>query len=368
MTEHVPVTADLWLGIQRFLDDFVELGRDDSVTIAYTPDSRECTAWVILALRERAYKPSVVPMVPLRDTGFAKRLAGAIRSPLGKSGRRVVLVFERDTMSHSAAIRDVFRYCDPTTYTVVRAISTGPDLFISGTSTSPKTLSALNAAILDRCLSARSLRIETVAGTVLNVELDNSRFRWISNCGIGGPGKLIILPAGEVATFPARISGQLVADFALNVNTHFRGDVRLDKTPITAHIDENRLRYFECSNPPIRDFLSRSFSRSNATRVGELGFGTNRSVMIPVPENSHLNERVPGVHIGFGQHNQTDFLAGYSCDVHLDLCAKGGTISFDGSEDLLDLEMFDPSSKPHPKFVASEDVFAADGFRSVGTE
>jgi len=79
-----------------------------------------------------------------------------------------------------------------------------------------------------------------------------------------------------------------------------------------------------------------------------------------VPENSHLNERVPGVHIGFGQHNQKAAATGYDCDIHIDLCAQGGLVWFDDLAEPLDLENVTPSARPHPILVNSEDVFSDD--------
>ena len=153
----------------------------------------------------------------------------------------------------------------------------------------------------------------------------------------------------------------MVADFAINVNTYIPSDVRLDKTPVTVEIRNGRLTSFRCDNEEISKFLEKSFKRQNAINVGELGFGTNRAIGA-VPQNSHLNERVPGIHIGFGQHNQSDNAAGYFCDIHIDLCAKGGLVWFDEGKDPLDLEHVPPSRNPHPILVRNDDIRSEDVF------
>ena len=82
--------------------------------------------------------------------------------------------------------------------------------------------------------------------------------------------------------------------------------------------------------------------------------------------NSHINERRPGVHIGFGQHNQDPGVVNYQCDLHLDLIAKGGTIWADENADSLDLEQFTPSANPHPLTPRDEDVFSPDSEIAAG--
>jgi hypothetical protein len=351
---------EVWTGVQALLDNYVGIHPDDDVVIAYTPDSREPAIWTFLALEEREFKPALVPMAPLRDQGFHDRLAAAVPPRRDGPGRCVCLLFELHTMSHNKTVKRVFAEYGPEQYKVIRAINSGPDLFRTGLAVHPDELSALNTAILERCRTADSLRIETAAGTSLRVKLDNTRFRWLSNRGVGAPGKFIIIPSGEIATLPARIDGTLIADFAINVNMFYDGDARLDRSPVTAEIDNGLLTRFHCANGSVTDFLNRCFARDNARRVGELGFGTNRAVTVAVADNSHLNERVPGVHIGFGQHNQTIEAAGYFCDVHVDLCAKSGLVWFGDAAEPIDLADLQPSPNPHPMLLNSEDVFSDD--------
>ena len=47
------------------------------------------------------------------------------------------------------------------------------------------------------------------SGTKLRVRLNSDRYDWISNRGMSENGRMIALPAGEIATFPEAISGVL---------------------------------------------------------------------------------------------------------------------------------------------------------------
>ncbi|MCC7273149.1 MAG: hypothetical protein IT561_10805, partial [Alphaproteobacteria bacterium] len=193
--------------------------------------------------------------------------------------------------------------------------------------------------------------------TRLDVALDGDRYRWISNRGIGRPGSAIILPAGEVATFPAAVEGTLVADVAFNVNTPFAGDVRLAASPVTVTVVKGRAVEMRCADRAIEGFVRRCLEMPDGNRVGELGFGTNFAITTPVAANSHINERFPGIHLGFGQHNQGPTVD-YRSERHLDLIARGGLVWVDDQPEPLDLSALASSSLPHPDCTRDEDAFA----------
>ncbi|MCC7271659.1 MAG: hypothetical protein IT561_03260, partial [Alphaproteobacteria bacterium] len=188
-------------GLVALLDDYAGVRPPDVAVLAYTFDSRECAAWVAGALEVRGVDTRLVPMAPLDDAGFAARLAAALPSPADLRGRLLVMVLERGTMSHSAALRDGLADFDAERRVVIRSLSSCPDLFTQALRARPSDLAARNATLLGRFSGARRLRIACSGGTRLDVALDGDRYRWISNRGIGRPGSAIILPAGEVATF-----------------------------------------------------------------------------------------------------------------------------------------------------------------------
>lgn len=350
---------EVWCGVNALLDDYIGISHSDIVIVGYTPDSREAVAWVRLALDCRTIKYKSVHMQPLRDSGFRDRFLELLPSSPPQNGRLIILLFERDTISHNEVIKEAICGYDNHQYFVVRSINSDRHLFAKGLSVTPKKLTALNTAILERCISAKKLRIITPSGTDLSIELD-SKYRWVSNKGTAEDGKFLIIPCGEVATFPSNISGTLVADFAINVNTMLDIDARLNKEPVFVNIDHGELISFQCENIQMSEYLGRAFSRQNATRVGELGIGTNIAVDNPIYENSHLNERCPGVHIGFGQHNQDIETAGYFCDIHIDLIAKGGLIWVDDEPDPIDLANLQESKNSHPHLILCEDIFSTD--------
>lgn len=352
------IDAPTWEGVQSLLDNYVGVRDDDIVLVLFTSDSYESAAWVSAALDLRNISVTRVWMAPLQDDGLLERLTAALPTPESFGGRLVVLSFERDTMSHEQTLALALSRFDRRRCDVYRSISAGAELFAGPLRVSPQKLSSLNAAILERCVGAGRMRIVTAAGTDLEVEIDSARHRWISNRGTARPGGVVVLPAGEVATFPASISGVFVADCAFNVNLFTTLDARLDRHPVSVWIEKGRAVRYECNNTETLRFLDTCFSRTNAHNVGELGFGTNVGSTVSVPMNSHINERRPGVHLGFGQHNQSLDVVGFRCTIHIDLIAKGGKLWLDDDMPPLDLEAVVPSQHPHPVNLRDEDVFS----------
>jgi len=90
-------------------------------------------------------------------------------------------------------------------------------------------------------------------------------FQWISNHGGVLPGRTLVLPAGEVNTFPARIDGTFVADGAINVNRRIAFDVRLAEHPVTVRIEDGRAVDVRCDDPGTLTFLRRAFAPTPPT-------------------------------------------------------------------------------------------------------
>jgi len=359
--EEVSLAAEVDHGISRgveaLLDDYVPFLTDrDYLVVAYAPECREAVAWIVMASRSRGVNPKLVPMRPMTDASFVGRMVSALPSTAMLQDRLVVLTLERDTMSHVFQLRALLASHPADRLTAIRMINASGDLFRHAFNLTPRRLSALNAGLLHSLLPASRLSIRSPAGTDLHVVLDNDRYRWVSNRGWARPGGFAILPAREVATYPAAISGVFVADGAFNVNAYTKLDARLETCPVTVRVERGELVHYECSDRSVRDLLDRVLRRRFATHVGELGFGVNAGIRCYIPMNSHINERRPGIHLGFGQHNQRMDVVRYECDVHLDLIAAGGSVSIDGSGESLDLGRLRPSTRPHPPGCYDEDI------------
>lgn len=238
-----PVTQDEIAGGVGLLDVYAEIGPNDRAVICYTPDSRTYAAHVSIGLRARRIGHTLVPMRPLTDDALPARLRPALPDPDDFAGSLVVVTIERDTMSHFEVFAPLFAEYGQARCKILRIISASDEFFGRSLTPGPRELSDRNATLLG--LLRRETRIEVTApgGTRLR-----TRCGWRS-------------PDSEAVSF-------------------------------------------DCADAPLRELVQGCFDRPYGRKVGELGFGTNDAIGAFVPDNSHLNERHPSLHIGFGQHNQ----------------------------------------------------------------
>ncbi|MFD9484376.1 hypothetical protein ACFWBX_10285 [Streptomyces sp. NPDC059991] len=352
----VQSSRELRDGVDSLLDRYVEISNRDHCIVAFSPDSREAAAWLMAGLKQRNVGTKIVGMRPLVDYEFAGRLNSAVSEADPATGRLIIFTLERDTMSHFSPLLDVLQRFGGDRCMVVRIISASREFFEKALNLGPDELSARNAALLTRLTKARSVRIRTRSGTDLRISLDSDRFEWISNRGVWRPGGFTILPAGEIATYPARIDGRLVADGALNCNVITRIDTRLAAHPLTVDIEDGRATSFTCADDDVRELVDLCFKQPHGTRVGELGFGTNSGIDQFISANSHINERRVGVHIGFGQHNQDRSVVRYEEKVHLDLITDGAELLLDEEAVPIDLDDIRLVGDEHPSLVRDEDI------------
>ncbi|WP_225730502.1 MULTISPECIES: hypothetical protein [unclassified Nocardia] len=356
----------VWRGVASLLDQYICLKDTDSVLLLYARDAREPTAWVAAELSARGITPALIDLNSISasdmnsgplTTGFMDKLSKASIRPDSIRDRLVVVVIEYDTITPSEWIRAALAPLPSAQVVAFRTIMAGREFFEQGVTVSPATLNNINAGLLNKLRSAERFRIKSSSGTDLEVTLDPTRYRWVSNRGIPREKAFVFLPAGEVATYPAHISGVLVADGAFNSTAYTKLDARLRDHPVVTEIEDGRAVNYSCESDPVRKLIERCLSLPNADRVGELGFGTNIGIEHFIPLNSHLNERYPGVHIGFGQNNQGKHVL-YECDVHLDLILADCTIEIPGESPLLSSDFKDLGGE-HPAIetgVYDEDI------------
>jgi len=161
------------------------------------------------------------------------------------------------------------------------------------------------------------VRAETPAGTRLEADL-TSKYRWIKTSGIISPEKWGNLPGGEVFTTPAEVNGTFVVDGVV-------GDYLCSKygnlaaEPLSIRVERNRIREVHSSNRALEDeFWKYTHTDENSDRVGEFAIGTNIELKAVI---GHIlqDEKLPGIHIAFGnpygEHTGAEWYSGTHIDV-----------------------------------------------------
>ena len=106
----------------------------------------------------------------------------------------------------------------------------------------------------------------------------------------------------------------------------------LAETPLTIEVRGNRLREAHSSNKELEDeFWRYCHTDENSDRVGEFAIGTNIGVR-DVIGNILQDEKIPGIHIAFGNpygaHTGADWYSG----THIDVVGRKFDIWIDGRQ------------------------------------
>jgi aminopeptidase len=195
-----------------------------------------------------------------------------------------------------------------------------PEIMQQGMRADYKLVDRLSESLLQRMHAARSLSVKTDAGTSLVATFDPG-LQWVKTSGLISRRYWSNLPAGEVFTTPARVDGVFVCDGT--AGDHFCGKYGdLKQTPLRLEIREAKLVAAECARKDLeQEFWNYCHTDQNSDRVGELAFGTNVSLsdMIGVLLQ---DEKLPGVHLAFGDPYGSQTHAPWSSRTHVDVLAR----------------------------------------------
>lgn len=175
---------------------------------------------------------------------------------------------------------------------------------------------------------AKHVKVTTKLGTNLDIDL-NPAWKWMIDDGNIRTENWSNLPAGEIYTCVKNAQGTAVIDGVMGDYFAARYAL-LEKNPVTITIQGGRMTSFKCSNEAlVKDLVEFSQQDENASRLGELGIGTN----IALEKLTGIlvqDEKFPGVHIAMG-HGYPRFTGSdWDSKAHLDMVMKGTTIIVDG--------------------------------------
>ena len=160
----------------------------------------------------------------------------------------------------------------------------------------------------------------------------NHGYKWLKTSGIISPKKWGNLPGGEIFTTPGEVDGTFVIDGVVGDYLCAKyGDLR--ETPLTIRVEGNRLT--EVALAPIRSWKTSSgvtrHTDENSDRVGEFAIGTNIGVH-DVIGNILQDEKIPGIHIAFGNPYGAHTGADWYCATHIDVVGTKFDIWADGRQ------------------------------------
>jgi aminopeptidase len=202
-----------------------------------------------------------------------------------------------------------------------------PRIMREGMRADYRQVDRLSQQLCERMNDARSLTVHTPGGTDFTATFDPA-FAWVKTSGLINPRYWSNLPAGEVFTTPRSVDGTFVCDGT--AGDYFNGKYGiLDGTPLVLEIRGGRLVSVRCDRAELeRDFWQYCHTDENSDRVGELAFGTNLGLreMIGVLLQ---DEKVPGVHLAFGDPYGSQTHANWKSRTHVDVLTRACDVWID---------------------------------------
>ncbi len=178
----------------------------------------------------------------------------------------------------------------------------------------------LTLRVMNIVNKAHSIRAVTAAGTDVRAEL-TPEYKWIKTSGIISSEKWGNLPGGETFTAPLEVNGTFVVDGVVGDYLCAKfGDLKA--TPLTLTVERNRLTSARSPNKQLeREFWEYTHRDANSDRVGEFAIGTNLAVH-EVVGNILQDEKIPGVHMAFGDPYGAHTGAQWSSTTHIDVVGR----------------------------------------------
>src|SRR6202167_1074172 len=226
-----------------------------------------------------------------------------------------------------AARKDIVGVVERRHIRYAHMVGVTPEIMQQGMRADYTLVDKLSERLLQRMHSARKLTVRTDAGTSLVATFDPG-LDWVKTSGLINTRYWSNLPAGEVFTTPAKVDGVFVCDGT--AGDHFCGKYGdLKSTPLQLEIRDARLVSAKCARKDLEEeFWNYCHTDENSDRVGELAFGTNLSLqdMIGVLLQ---DEKLPGVHLAFGDPYGSQTHAAWTSRTHVDVLARACNVWID---------------------------------------
>jgi leucyl aminopeptidase (aminopeptidase T) len=338
-------STDLMPGAQNAIDVCLAIQAREQVALIADEASRSVAASLEAALRSRgAHTRSMLieSLSPRPLTTAPVEILNALEA--ADAGILCVQPQEGELSSRMAIVAVVERR----RIRYAHMVGVTPRIMCEGMRADYRLVDRLSQQLCERMPEARTLTVRTSGGTEFTAAFDGA-LAWVKTSGLINPRYWSNLPAGEVFTTPASVDGTFVCDGT--AGDYFNAKYgTLEQTPLVLEIRAGRLVSVRCDRKDLeQDFWSYCHTDANSDRVGELAFGTNLGLreMIGVLLQ---DEKVPGVHLAFGDPYGSQTHADWSSRTHVDVLTRGCDVWIDDDQVIEEgrylLDKFDLEESP----------------------
>jgi aminopeptidase len=322
-----PASPDLEPGARNAVEVCLGLTPDDRVALIADDASREVAASIAAALDGLGvhWEGVLLEQVATRPLAAAP---GAVLDALERADAGILCV--QPLQGELAARMEIVSVVERRRIRYAHMVGVTPEIMRQGMRADYRLVDELSQRLCERMRHARHLRVETRSGTSFTATFDPA-LTWVKTSGLINPRYWSNLPAGEVFTTPASVDGVFVCDGT--AGDYFGpkyGDLRA--MPLMLEIAGGRLRSAHCQREDLeREFWDYCHTDGQSDRVGELAFGTNIALeeMIGVLLQ---DEKIPGVHIAFGDPYGSQTGAPWKSRTHIDVLTRACDVWIDDEQ------------------------------------
>ena len=319
--------ADLLPGARNAVRSCLAIGSGDRVAIVTDHDTERIALALKRASEEAGATAEIVMLEEFGQRPFTSIPPGFSEAlhALGPTAAFFAAQGQKGEISFRIPLRNLL--VEDLNVRFGHMISIDERLMVEGMMADYTVVSQLVHRVTDLVAPAREVRVVNPKGTDLRVSL-SPELRWKPCPGIyHRQGEWGNLPEGETFTCPENVDGVLVVDV---LGDYFSSKYGVLEHPVTIRIRDGRITGVDCKNAALREELdSYLHSSENSDRVGEFAIGANLWVR-SLTGNLLQDEKIPGVHVAFGNPYPEDTGARWNARTHVDVIPTECTIWADG--------------------------------------
>lgn len=323
----VEFDPELSQGARNAVRTCLKIQPDEKVTLITDEACQEIAASLVTELEDLGvrYTPFLLEEIAPRPLA---EMPAAVLADLETSQVSIFAVHAQEN-----ELRTRMQMCDVVNRRKIRhahMVNIEKQIMLQGMRADFEKVDELSIRVFDIASKAKTIRATTPCGTDITGTM-NASYKWLKTSGIISPHKWGNLPGGEIFTTPGEVNGTFVIDGVV-------GDYlcakygKLESAPLTIQIKANRLTEVHSENRDLEnEFWQYTHTDENSDRVGEFAIGTNIALQ-DVIGNILQDEKVPGVHIAFGNPYGAHTGAEWHSGTHIDVVGRQFDIWADGRQ------------------------------------
>ena len=329
MADRMTTTIDEELapGARNAVRVCLQLKPSERITIITDEATREIAAALEAEVEEIGSNHALFVLEDY-DSRPLKRMPRAILDDLATS--QVSIFAAQSQPGELTARRDMTAIVDRQRIRHGHMVNITRQIMLEGMRADFREIDALSQRLVERARRANRIKCRTPHGTEFEGEF-SPKLKWLKTSGIITPEKWGNLPGGEIFTAPLNTNGTFVVDGVVgDYLCRKYGD--LYDTPIRIDVRDNRIVDLRCDNEELlEEFRAYTLTDENSNRVGEFAIGTN-TACTHVIGNILQDEKIPGIHIAFGDPYGNHTGADWRSRTHIDCVGREFDIWFDGDQ------------------------------------